>query len=705
MAAIALLALLGPVAGAGGPAGAPSSAVRLAPAPASPAEPVLAVDPPAWWMTSGANVTLQATWSASPPECTVDPLWYRWAIGPGASEGSWTSLNGSIAVFDGADAGTGTTELVVRGAATIACPGTFGVDYSRATSNVTVAAPVVLSGLAFTEDPISPGTADALNGSLLGGEPPYGVQVAWGDGTSSVTNVSRPGNFSLVHTYAGAGSFAPSVVVTDAVGRSAEGVPAEPLNVSRAFAAAIVPAEPVAEVGVPLRVRIQTAETPAGYSSLFSCPNGTSADPGAGPGLAYTCSFATAGVSPIAFEAVGSASPFPVATATLREPVVAALSLGLPGPPPVGEVDTDDDVPFVVSGGVGPFLVAWSLVGAGVGGTERLAADGDGYLAVPATAPGGFPLSIVATDELGVVTATTETVDFAPSLELSASAGSATEGNGTVVNVTAAVAEGAPPFDWAVVPMRAPANGSFGTGALASVGAFSWNASFRTEGTLDLAVVVVDADGGSATLNLSVPLAPELSVVAKVAPSGPGQVTLLATISGGVPPYSASWTDSAGDDWNSSAGGPGTLQLRVRPSGTGALTFDLTVTDAGGGSAVASIGATVAGDSGANLSEATPAALGVAGLAVGLVLGLLFRRRRGSSDRPPPLDPVAVLREAIEPSDGVDRGLVEMLAEERGLSREVVQATLERLKVAGTVRSGRGADGEEVLAWSEPARP
>ncbi len=65
-------------------------------------------------------------------------------------------------------------------------------------------------------------------------------------------------------------------------------------------------------------------------------------------------------------------------------------------------------------------------------------------------------------------------------------------------------------------------------------------------------------------------------------------------------------------------------------------------------------------------------------------------------------DPVGVLRRIIEPSDGVDRSLVEMLAEEEGVSRTVVGVTLERLRRDGTLRAERGADGEEVLAWSDP---
>ncbi len=63
-------------------------------------------------------------------------------------------------------------------------------------------------------------------------------------------------------------------------------------------------------------------------------------------------------------------------------------------------------------------------------------------------------------------------------------------------------------------------------------------------------------------------------------------------------------------------------------------------------------------------------------------------------------DPVAVLRRIIEPSDGVERSVVEMLAEEEGVGRALVAATLDRLRRDGSLRAERGPDGEEVLAWA-----
>ena len=46
------------------------------------------IDPAAWWMESGANVTLTAAWTGVPAGCGLRPMWYRWAIAPGGSEGT-----------------------------------------------------------------------------------------------------------------------------------------------------------------------------------------------------------------------------------------------------------------------------------------------------------------------------------------------------------------------------------------------------------------------------------------------------------------------------------------------------------------------------------------------------------------------------------------------------------------------------------------
>lgn len=71
--------------------------------------------------------------------------------------------------------------------------------------------------------------------------------------------------------------------------------------------------------------------------------------------------------------------------------------------------------------------------------------------------------------------------------------------------------------------------------------------------------------------------------------------------------------------------------------------------------------------------------------------------------RPPPRvtmpDAVEVLRRIIEPCDGAERAMVELLAEEEGVPWNRVRRTIDRLCVAGRIRSDRGDDGIVRLTW------
>jgi hypothetical protein len=331
--------------------------------------------------------------------------------------------------------------------------------------------------------------------------------------------------------------------------------------------------------------------------------------------------------------------------------------------------------------------------------------DGVDYLPLDSAVAGTLVLSVVAVDALDQASADVEEqAVFLPPLEVAAAAAAEVVGGAVALNVSASVLDGASPFDWTVLPGAPATNGSAGAGTLCGAGTFGWNATYRTEGSLGVTVAVVDADGISAVTNLSVVLAPTLSVAAGVEPAGPGAVTLTMTISGGIGPFAYRWNDSTGDLWNGTEAGAGTLVLRETTDASGPCAFGLLVVDELGYTASSRLRVSVAPAVPIAVANSvlTTAAVILAVVVTAAAAALLLRRRHPvTAPRPP--DPIAVLRETIEPSDGVDRGVVELLAEERGIPLEVVRTTLERLKADGTVRAGRGPDGEEVLAWSEPA--
>ena len=664
----------------------------------------VAIAPASWWMESGTNATLAATWVGTPAGCSLEPTWFRWAIAPGGSDGALGATNGSRTEFFASDAGSGTTTVVVRAAASLDCRGNLSASFSRAAAVVTVAVPLAVRGLAFRTDPIVPGAAAELVGTIVGGNAPYRLRVAWADGAVSYANVSGPGTFSVVHTYVGNGSFEPVVLATDAAGRTDASDPEEPLYVSDTFAAAIVPSTLIAEEGVPVLFGISTTHAPPNFSWLFACENASPASTGGSTGLVYGCAFDAAGITPVSFEAVGASAPFPIAAATLEEAVVPPPSVVLPATSPVGEVGGTAYAPVELSGGVPPFVLNWSLVGTGLAGTETVPSDGTAYLPLSSDTAGALVLSATVVDALGGAGAPAEEqVAFAPCLDAWAAAAAGSAAGAVALNVSASAVEGSPPFDWTVVPSLPAVNASAEAGILPASGSFDWNATYRAEGVVGVTVVVVDAAGGLAVVNLTVLLAMPLAISATVDPDGPGPVTLWVNVAGGVAPFTYRWNDSFGDGGNGSAAVAGTIVLRAAPGASGSCSFTVLVVDALGMSASAQVRTSVpARGDGSDPGVGVLPALTVAALLGMVAFAVLLFRRRRPSPSPTPQDPVAVLREAIEPSDGVDRGLVELLAEERGVPLEVVRATLERLKADGTVRAGRGSDGEEVLAWAEP---
>lgn len=669
--------------------------------------PSLTIDPDAWWMETGSNVTLAAAWDGTPPGCSLQPTWFRWSIAPGGSEGTLGASNGSSVTFSADVQTSGTTTVVVRSGAVLRCPGAITAEGSGAAAAVAVAAPLTVRELSVRPNPVAPGTPVTLTGSIVGGSPPYQLRIAWGDGSFTGVNLTESGGFSASFAYETNGSYAPSVDAGDAAGTHTTATVMERVNVSGGFVAAIAASTLVAEVGVPVKFQVQVLGAPRNFSTLFGCENSASVVSPNGSGLSYDCIFNRPQPSYVSFEAVGARLPFPVAYAALEEPVMPALSISLE-PTTDGEVGGTLYAGVTVVGGVPPFVLHWALVGTGTNGSLGLPSDGPGLLPLSAPRPGSFDLSVTAADALGQESVPENMpVAFLPLLALSATAEAVASAHGMQLNVSADAYGGVPPFDWTIVPSLRAQNGSPPAGTLVAPGGFAWNGTFRAEGTVGIAVVLVDAVGGSVTVNLTAEAVPVLAVTAVVQPAGPDQVTLELTITGGVGPYAYRWADDAGDEGNGTAPTGGTLTLHEPVEEPGPLEFTVAVTDALGAT-VSTTGNTsipapaVPGAPGSVLPLAT-ALLGLVGAGAAATVGLRRRGRLRKTARPTPPDPETVLREVIEPSDGVDRALVEMLAEERGLGPEVVRETLERLKAEGRVRTGRGFDGEEVFAWVERA--
>jgi hypothetical protein len=670
--------------------------------------PALTVAPADWWMAEGTNVTLRASWTGIPPGCVVSPDWFRWSIESAGSAGTIAPDNGSVVNFTAGGVGSEVTAVAVRSAATVGCGTNRTLAFQTAVSNLTVDSVLEVSDLAIAPNPIRPGGVASLNGTIVGGDPPYELRLAWGDGGVSWANESGPGPFSVPRTFSG-GIFSPSVEVEDAAGFTANASVAEPLNVSDGFAVAIRPTTLVAEVGVPVGFAIDEVNRPPGYSSIVSCGGGVSVSAeGPGPPAALTCAFEEPGTSGVSIEAVGATAPYAVATALLVEPVAPPLSVSLPSPPAALEVGLVEHLPAVISGGVPPYNISWDVVGNRSTQSMVVPSDGTVYVAIQISNPGADVLELDATDALGVsVASASETLDALAPLAAEAGGATVAGADGEQVYLSGAVTAGAPPFDWAVVPGVAALNATEPAGALAEIGPFGWNATYRLEGTLATEVVVVDAAGEVWATNVTSDLLPALGMTADWDPDSPDGFETVVTLTGGAPPFSYWLNESGGAAVNGTVAVDGTVTVRAPAPGPGNLTVILTVRDAWGATnattATIDVGAPPRSPAGAIPNAGVLAFAALAVLAAVAAAG--WWRRRSSRDPVPVPDPEATLRRIISPADGADRAVVELVAEEDGIPLTQVRETLDRLIADGTVRAERGPDGEEVLAWSnEPDR-
>ncbi len=717
--------------------------LSIAPAAPSPAPPSLSVSPAAAWLVSGNTTPLVAAWTGAPAGCTSVPVWYRWSIVAGRGEGTLSSPDAASVGFLGEALASGTAEVEVRSAALLSCGANGTAVVGSAFANVSVEAPLELGPLTVGPDPSVTGSVSAIGGTVVGGTPPYRLDLVWGDGSGSNVSVSSAGPFSFAHRYS-AGTFSPTVTVTDARGVVASAVAEEPLYVSGGtLVVGITPTSTAIDAGRTETFTAAVLEPPPGYDYFSSCTDGgvPSAIRAAEPNstVVFSCSFAAPGIANVLFGAGPPSGPDVEASLSLPVAPPLSVSVRAVGPPS----DTGGGATFAISlvGGVPPFLLQGTLLGNGTPVARALSSDGTFLWPVCLGGEAGtFAFAVTAEDAFGEsANATTGPLAVAPPVNLSISVVSSVTRSGAMVGVAGTVTGGSAPFSYLVAPLLEAPSDLASSGNLSSDGTFSWTGLVPAEGTTAVVVGVVDGAGIVAWQEPSVTLVPELSVLAALGANetnGTVAPELSLTIAGGLPPYSVYANSSSGaGEWNSTFLSVGSYSARLPGNGTGPRTVDLVVVDGLGVCASELLSANLsagtpsppsspppAGPPSSPTPPAAPTAVvadgaggGTGTLAVLLALALcaiaglavyLLRRHRPSPtpDRPGP-DVVAVLKAIVAPAEGAERSTVELLAEEKGVPLAMARSTIDRLVRDGVLRSDTGPDGEEVLAWSEVEGP
>ncbi len=689
-------------------------------APAAPA-PQLEVDPPTWWMPAGNSTALTAAWVDPVPGCGLAPLWFRWSFPRPTVEGTLNSTTNGTVTFVATSSETGTTTVRVRSAALLDCGGNRSAVLGMGEANITVVAPLALANLSIVPGAARVDGPATLEGTVVGGMPPYVLRVAWGDGTVSSTPVAAPGPFAIGHAFP-AGTFRPQIVATDAAGLVADGSPNGALTASNSTAVGLVASSTAVDVGFPVSFTATVLDAPNDSGTGWSCGlEATAVRASDANATSFSCEFSDPGSAPVLFEVLPPIPDFS-ATATLIESVAPLPTLSAVSPALTAEVGQPCAVTFNVTGGVAPFRVEWHELGTPVDGVLSVASDGRVLLPLTPEIPGSLQLVAQLVDADGATTSNA-TTEFVVDPALNATAGSARTltREGAELALAGSVRTGAPPFLWVVSPAPVPANGTVDTGTLASAGPFTWQGNYSLEGWATLTWIVVDAAGGFSSTTVVAEAVPPFAGTVTAAPgdpTAPGTFDLDVALAGGLPPFRLDVTASDGTTWNRTIASDGATNLTFTLGSGGSIGLEGNLTDALGAvvpwTDEVSVPAPAAPAAPPTPSPSPPPAgpsLLAAGLVGAVVLGggvgalCLRRRRRGRSVVPAPPDPVAVLRRIIEPSDGADRGTVELLAEEAGIPLEDVRATIDRLIADRTLRSETDPDGEDVLSWSDPRAP
>ena len=699
--------------------------------------PRLVIDPDRWWMVAGNSTALAATWTGIPPGCTSTPLAFRWSMVAGWSEGTLGLAQGPVVPFNATTVETGGAEIEAGSVAFLTCADHETAVVGRAFANVTVVAPPHLGPLEFDRDPVAAGASADLVGTLVGGEPPYRLHISWEDGSSSDLDLSAAGPFSFPHAF-GVGSFVPSVTVEDSVGLTAHGSVEEAEHSGTNFTVGIQSARPSTEVGVDVNFTGGIEDPPSQYSQFSACSNGLPVTgrpqslptPLSTSGHNFTCAFGQTGTASITYEVIPTGGDLAPASATLLVPVAPALGIGVRSTASGAEVGRPTALAVNVTGGIAPFLLEWGLSGNPNASRTTLAADGTYLVPIDPAQAGSFGVTAVVEDAAGVE-ASNATVLLSVEAALNATAAATTYSSvdGAVLSVSGSVLAGGPPFLWFVAPGVVPENGSPLEGNLSVVSDFDWTGVLPAEGNASVVVGVIDGDGTIWSTARSVGLVPPLGATAVLTSrwqNGSTSLELNLSLEGGLAPYVV-WTNSTdGPEGNATVDAAGAYAWSWPVNRTGSLPEEVVVRDRLGvrwteNTTVDLAGpppgastppppalppANVTGASTGALDGGMEAAGGVTAVLLLVAGGWWYRRRRRAAGvpAPPPPDPVAVLRQIIEPADGVDRATVELLAEEAGLSLPTVRATLGRLVAEGRLRSETGSDGEEVYAWSRPDR-
>jgi len=475
-------------------------------------------------ITIGAGVTI--TTSPTLPNATVGTAYLQTlAAAGGVQPYTWSpvgALPAPLAALSLSAAGT------ISGTPTAAGTGSFTVtvtDFVGGTNNQKFTLTIVTAP-AITTTSLPNGTVAVAYSQTLaasGGTSPYTWAVASGSLPSGLS-LSTAGAITGKPSAAGASSF--TVQLTDATGVTA----------SRQLTLTIV-----ASLTITTTSPLPTGEATIAYSQKLAAAGGTPpytwsvTGSGALPsGLTLSASGLLAGTPAAAgtfnFTVQATDSNKVAASTALALTIAGTLAISTPAALSGGSLNSSYSQALAASAGVGPYT--WTLAAGSLPLPPGLNISPAGVISGIPTATGTFSFTATVTDSLAATASRQFTIVVAKGLTITTSPTLPGATVGVAYSVALQAAGGTAPYTWSSISGSLPPGLSVGsngnvTGVPTAAGSYSFT------------VLVIDSLARQASLQLSLAVAPALSVSTNSLPGGTIGAAYLQSLAatGGTPPY------------------------------------------------------------------------------------------------------------------------------------------------------------------------